>query len=78
MAAESDRLRAAPVVATLGTFRDTFDRDHARVSVELTQGHWSTFARYYAQAGAEPLWRTHASRDAARDWARAWLGGLLG
>lgn len=76
LAAESDRMVAAPIVETFLEFRDLFDRDHARVSVELTGGKWSTFARYYGSSGMDPLWREHPSREVARDWARRWLQGL--
>lgn len=66
------RYEAAPIVEVLGEFRDTFDRLHSRVTVELTGGVWSTFARRYAGIG-EAAHAYHADRETAREFARKWL-----
>jgi hypothetical protein len=63
-----------PIVETIHEYYDVYTRGHARVSVELTHSKWSTFARSYGTSG-DPAWREHASRDAARAFARTWLGG---
>ncbi len=70
--ATDDRFRAAPIVETLGEYRDTFDRAHSRVSVELCHGTWCTFARQYAFTSTSH-WRQHESREKARAFARDWL-----
>jgi hypothetical protein len=72
MSAERDAYAAAPIGESFGEYRDTFDRYNSRVSVELCHGTWHTFARVYRDVG-DPGVRAHASREAARVFARAWL-----
>jgi hypothetical protein len=67
-----DKYRAAGIVHTDHGFRDTFDRAHSQISVELCQGEWCTFGRRFARMG-EPVFKRHASRDDARAHARKWL-----
>lgn len=69
------RMKAAKVVETFDTYRDVFDRSHARVSVELCHGVWCTFARMHYFT-AESSYKQHADRETARTYAREWLGRL--
>jgi hypothetical protein len=63
---------AAPIVETLGEYRDVFDRAHSRASVELTHGTWSTFTRMFSSQ-TDSGWKQHADRESARAYAREWL-----
>jgi hypothetical protein len=67
------KFRAAPIVETRHEYHDIFDRAHSRVTVELCHGVWHTFYREFAGIGVYPYIKPHASRDAARTWARDWL-----
>jgi hypothetical protein len=62
--------RAAPIIETRHEYHDVFDRAHSRVSVELCHGVWHTFYREFAGIGNTPYIKSHASRNAARAWAR--------
>lgn len=62
---------AAPIVETLGEYRDTFERHWSIASVELCHGVWCTFTRMFGTG--DPHWRQHADREAARTFAREWI-----
>lgn len=69
----ASEFRQAPIIETNHQYRDTFDRAHSRVSVELCHGQWHTFYREFRNT-SEPYVKAHASREAAREWALSFLG----
>ena len=75
MQASREAFQAAPVVATFAQYHDTYDRSHARSSVELCHGTWTTFSRMYAGSESVSV-KGHESREAARSFAKAWVTGL--
>lgn len=69
----ADDFSVTKVVATEHEYRDTFDRAHSRISVELCAGVWHTF-HYQFRGLGDPSVRAHQDRDAARTFAVAFLG----
>jgi nitrate reductase assembly molybdenum cofactor insertion protein NarJ len=69
----ADDFRAAVTVETVAQYSNTFDRAHSRITVELCHGTWHTFYREFRSQGDASI-KAHASRDAAREYARAFLG----
>lgn len=66
-------MKTAPIVETLGKYRDVFDRAHARVIVEQNYNFWCTFARPKSSTSESEFITQHSDRETARNYAREWL-----